>query len=205
MLLSSHTQSLLEAGCDEAGRGCLAGPVVAASVILPKDYSHPMLNDSKKISKPIREKLREEIMRDAIAWGIAEVSHQEIDEMNILKASILAMHRAVEKLSVKPELLLIDGNRFYAYKNIPHQCVIKGDGIYLSIAAASILAKTYRDALMTQFSKQYPGYGWHTNMGYPTLFHREGIVKWGISPLHRKTFNLLPNQLPLFPSKKIKA
>lgn len=198
MLLSSFTPDLLEAGCDEAGRGCLAGPVVAAAVILPKDYQHELLNDSKQLGKADREQLREDIINDALAYCVAEVDNIEIDQINILNASFLAMHRAVEKLKMVPELLLIDGNRFNAYKDIPHECIIKGDGKYLSIAAASILAKTHRDDLMIKLADQYPGYGWDTNYGYPTLEHRDGIRTLGITPFHRKSFQLLPSQLELF-------
>lgn len=198
MLLSSHTPNYIEAGCDEAGRGCLAGPVVAAAVILPKNYRHELLNDSKQLGKVEREQLREDIIRDALSYCIAEVDNIEIDQINILNASFLAMHRAIEKLRMVPELLLIDGNRFTVYKDIPHECIIKGDGKYLSIAAASILAKTHRDDLMIALSNQYPGYGWDTNYGYPTVEHRDGIRAQGITPYHRKSFQLLPSQLELF-------
>lgn len=198
MLLSSHTPDLIEAGCDEVGRGCLAGPVVAAAVILPKSYSHELLNDSKQLSKEDREQLQVEIKRDAIAWAIAEVDNEEIDRINILKASFKAMHLALNKLSRKPDLLLIDGNRFQPYEDLKFECVIKGDATYMSIAAASILAKTYRDDLMARMAGQYPGYGWETNVGYPTEEHREGIRSLGITPLHRKSFQLLPSQLELF-------
>ncbi len=189
---------MIEAGCDEAGRGCLAGPVVAAAVIFPKAYTHHLLNDSKQMGREERLMVREDILRDALAWGVAEVSHEEIDEINILNASFLAMHRAVEKLVVRPEMLLIDGNRFRTSLDLPYQCIIKGDGLYLSIAAASILAKTYRDEKMQSLAMNFPGYGWETNMGYPTLEHRDGIRALGISPYHRKTFQLLPSQLELF-------
>lgn len=198
MLLSYFTPDLIEAGCDEAGRGCLAGPVVAAAVILPKHYKHELLNDSKQLGKEEREQLRFEIERDAIAWAVAEVSNEEIDEINILNASFKAMHLALDKLTIKPEVLLIDGNRFKAYNNIRHECIIKGDGVYLSIAAASILAKTYRDQLMQNLDGQFPGYGWITNVGYPTIEHREGIKKLGITTFHRRSFTLLPSQLELF-------
>ncbi|MBS1506458.1 MAG: ribonuclease HII [Bacteroidetes bacterium] len=198
MLLPSFTPDLIEAGCDEVGRGCLAGPVVAAAVILPKNYSHELLNDSKQLSKEERNSLREQIKQDALAWGIAETSHQEIDEINILNASFLAMHRALDQLKVRPELLLIDGNRFKPYREIKFECIVKGDAHYLSIAAASVLAKTYRDDLMEQLAIQYPGYGWHTNVGYPTTEHRDGIRALGITPYHRKSFTLLPSQLELF-------
>jgi ribonuclease HII len=198
MLRSSFTRHLIEAGCDEAGRGCLAGPVVAAAVILPKKYKHKLLNDSKQLTKAERELLRIDIQRDALAFAIAEVDNNEIDQINILNASFKAMHLALAKLQTLPELLLIDGNRFKPYNAIKHECIIKGDATYLSIAAASILAKTHRDDLMTRFAGQYPGYGWLTNVGYPTMEHREGIKKLGQTPLHRKTFRLLPEQLELF-------
>lgn len=198
MLRSSFSRKNIEAGCDEVGRGCLAGPVVAAAVILPKRYRHRLLRDSKQLRPCEREELREEIQRDALAWAVAEVSHIEIDSINILNASFKAMHRAVAKLSVMPSLLLIDGNRFNPYPEIPHECIIKGDGKYLSIAAASVLAKTYRDQLMVKLAAEYPGYGWETNMGYPTEAHRDGIRKLGITPYHRKSFQLLPPQLELF-------
>lgn len=198
MLRSSFTKDLIEAGCDEAGRGCLAGPVVAAAVIFPKKYRHKKLNDSKQLSKEEREELRYVIQRDALAWAVAEVDHQEIDQINILNASFKAMHLAVEKLHMQPELLLIDGNRFKPYKDIRHECIIKGDGKYLSIAAASVLAKTHRDELMNNLAKQFCGYGWETNVGYPTPEHRQGIKLLGITPFHRKSFTLLPEQLELF-------
>ena len=198
MLLSSFTPDLIEAGCDEAGRGCLAGPVVAAAVILPKDYQHELLNDSKQLGKTEREQLREDILSDSLAYGIAAVDNTEIDRINILNASFLAMHRAIEKLNQTPRLLLIDGNRFTPYKDIAHECIIKGDGKYLSIAAASILAKTYRDDLMIKLAARFPGYGWETNYGYPTAEHRDGIRSLGITPYHRRSFQLLPSQLELF-------
>jgi ribonuclease HII len=198
MLRSSFTKDLLEAGCDEAGRGCLAGPVVAAAVILPKKYRHRKLNDSKQLTREERDKLRVEIERDALAWAVAEVDHAEIDQINILNASFKAMHLALEKLSMQPELLLIDGNRFKPYKELRYECIVKGDGKYLSIAAASILAKTHRDELMNNLAKQFGGYGWETNVGYPTLEHREGIKQLGITPYHRRSFTLLPAQLELF-------
>lgn len=198
MLKSCFSPTLIEAGCDEAGRGCLAGPVVAAAVILPKDYTHKKLNDSKQLTREDRELLRTEIERDAIAWAIAEVTCDEIDVINILNASFKAMHRAIDKLTHKPELLLIDGNRFNPYAEIKHECIIKGDALYLSIAAASVLAKTYRDDYMLQLAQQFPGYGWETNVGYPTQQHRDGIRELGITPFHRKSFTLLPDQLELF-------
>jgi ribonuclease HII len=198
MLLPFFSKNKIEAGCDEAGRGCLAGPVVAAAVILPRSYRNSLLNDSKKLSKKNREILREQIIRDAVAWSVSEVSNTEIDEINILNASFLAMHRAIAALSTRPGLLLIDGNRFNPYEGIDHQCIVKGDGKYMSIAAASILAKTHRDALMAGLSKEYPGYGWEKNAGYPTVFHRMAIREKGITPYHRKSFRLLPEQLSLF-------
>ena len=198
MLKSSFTSDLIEAGCDEVGRGCLAGPVVAAAVILPKNYLHELLNDSKQLTKEERIQLQDEIKRDALAWAVAEVSHQEIDKINILNASFLAMHHALDQLSLRPELLLIDGNRFKPYQEIKFECIIKGDASYLSIAAASVLAKTYRDELMEKLSIQYPGYGWQTNVGYPTEEHRDGIRNLGITPYHRRSFTLLPSQLELF-------
>lgn len=198
LLKSSYTHDLIEAGCDEAGRGCLAGPVVAAAVIFPKNYRHPLLNDSKQLTHEERLEVRTDILRDALAWAIAECSHEEIDDINILNASFRAMHRAVDKLSVRPEMLLIDGNRFRPVLDLPYQCIIKGDALYYSIAAASVLAKTHRDERMQELARQYPGYGWETNMGYPTPEHRDGIRSLGISPYHRKTFQLLPAQLELF-------
>lgn len=198
MLFSQFTPDKIEAGCDEAGRGCLAGPVVAAAVILPKGYQNDILNDSKQLSKKKRELLRELIIKDAVSWAIAELSNEEIDKYNILKSSFMAMHKAVDKLITKPELLLIDGNRFIPYPNINHECIVKGDAKFLSIAAASILAKTYRDDLMTQLALRHPEYGWEQNAGYPTIKHREGIKQFGITPYHRKTFRLLPDQLDLF-------
>ena len=198
MLFSSFSSDLIEAGCDEVGRGCLAGPVVAAAVILPKNYVHELLNDSKKLTKEERELLNIQIQRDALAWAIAEVDNEEIDKINILNASFRAMHLALDKLHISPELLLIDGNRFKPYREIKFECIIKGDGMYLSIAAASVIAKTYRDNLMAKFAEQYPGYGWTTNVGYPTEEHREGLKKLGQTPLHRRSFRLLPEQLEIF-------
>lgn len=188
MLKSAFTEQLIEAGCDEAGRGCLAGPVFAAAVILPKDYSNPFLNDSKKLTHLQREKLRHSIEIDALAWAVEMVDNIEIDRINILNASILAMHKALSKLAINPELILVDGNRFKSFINIPHHCIIKGDSLFLSIAAASVLAKTYRDDYMLSASKLYPGFGWEQNKGYPTLNHRKAILKKGFSPLHRRTF-----------------
>lgn len=198
MLKSSFTKDKIEAGCDEVGRGCLAGPVVAAAVILPKRYRHKQLNDSKQLGKEERLKIQEDILKDALAWAVAEVSNEEIDVINILNASFKAMHLAVDQLTTRPELLLIDGNRFKPYYDLPHECIIKGDAHYLSIAAASVLAKNYRDELMEKLSSQYPGYFWETNVGYPTLQHRDGIRQLGITPYHRRSFQLLPAQLELF-------
>lgn len=191
MLLPYYNENLIEAGCDEAGRGCLAGSVYAAAVILPKDYRNDALNDSKRLSALRRYKLREEIMRDAVAWAVGVVTPSEIDEINILNASILAMHRAVDQLSVRPQALIIDGNRFRPYQDLPYTTIVKGDGKYQSIAAASILAKTFRDDYMKELHEQFPFYGWNRNAGYPTREHREAIREHGITPYHRKTFNLL--------------
>lgn len=188
----------LEAGCDEAGRGCLAGAVYAAAVILPVGYEHPLLNDSKQLSEKQRYALRPVIERDAIAWAVARVEPQEIDRINILNASILAMHRAIEQLGVVPQHLIVDGNRFKPYRDIPYDCVVKGDGKYLSIAAASVLAKTYRDDYMMQLHDLYPQYGWDKNKGYPTRDHREAIARYGATPCHRMSFRLLDRQLSLF-------
>ncbi|GAB1446059.1 ribonuclease HII [Flammeovirgaceae bacterium] len=198
MLKSSYTIDLVEAGCDEVGRGCLAGPVVAAAVILPKNYSHEILNDSKQLSRKERLQLTQEIQRDAISWAVAEVSNEEIDKINILKASFKAMHLALNKLTTNPDLLLIDGNRFQPYGKSRFECIVKGDSIYLSIAAASVLAKTYRDELMVKLSGEYPGYAWEKNVGYPTVEHRDGIRNLGVTPYHRKSFQLLPSQIELF-------
>ena len=197
MLKSYFNKTLIEAGCDEAGRGCLAGPVYAAAVILPKNYKNKWLDDSKKLSDKDRYELRPEIEEKSITWAIGVVDNVEIDEINILKASFLAMHRAIDKLNQKPELLLIDGNRFTPYKKINHQCIIKGDAKFLSIAAASILAKTYRDDFMKDAANKYPHYSWEQNMGYPTKKHREAIRQFGTTNLHRLTFQLLPKQLSL--------
>lgn len=191
MLSPYYYKDLIEAGCDEAGRGCLAGSVYAAAVILPKDYHNELLNDSKQLTAHQRYQLREMIERDAIAWAVGIATAQEIDQMNILRASITAMHRAVDKLTVRPEALIIDGNRFYPYRDLPYTTIVKGDGKYLPIAAASILAKTYRDDYMRELHQQYPYYGWDHNAGYPTKEHRQGIAEHGLSPYHRKTFNQL--------------
>lgn len=191
MLLPYLHKDLIEAGCDEAGRGCLAGAVYAAAVILPPDYRNELLNDSKKLTERQRYKLRSIIESDALAWAVGVVSSEEIDEINILNASFLAMHRAIEQLDIRPQHLLIDGNRFNPYPGIPHTAVVKGDGKYLSIAAASILAKTYRDDYMNRLHEEYPVYGWKGNKGYPTKKHREAIRLYGTSPYHRMSFNLL--------------
>lgn len=191
MLLSYLNKDLIEAGCDEAGRGCLAGSVYAAAVILPSDYKNEMLNDSKKLTEKQRYELREIIQKDALSWAIGVVTPEEIDKINILNASFLAMHRAIDQLSIEPEHLLIDGNRFNKYKDIPHTTVVKGDGKYLSIAAASILAKTYRDDYMNRLHSEYPMYSWDKNKGYPTKKHREAIRQYGTSPYHRMSYNLL--------------
>lgn len=198
MLLSNHSGYTLEAGVDEVGRGCLAGPVVAAAVILPLHYRHPLLNDSKKLSKKQRELLRQDILEDAVAWAIGEASPAEIDEVNILNATYLAMHRALEKLEKEPEYLLVDGNRFKPYKELPFSCMVKGDGRYLSIAAASVLAKTYRDDLMCALAATHSHFGWEQNVGYPTKLHREGILRHGATRHHRQSFTLLPKQPELF-------
>jgi len=182
---------VIEAGCDEAGRGCLAGPVFASAVILPKDFYHPLLNDSKQISAKERDLLRPIIEKDAIAWAVASVDNLEIDCINILRSSIKAMHIALDNLVIRPEFILVDGNRFYHYRDIPHQCIIKGDGKYASIAAASVLAKTHRDEYMLAIAKEYPQYGWDKNMAYPTKYHRDAIEKHGICRYHRVSFKLL--------------
>lgn len=197
MLKAYFNKDLIEAGCDEAGRGCLAGPVFAASVILPKTYRNKWLDDSKKLSDKDRYELRPEIEAKAESWALGIVDNAEIDEINILKASFLAMHRAIDQLSKTPELLLIDGNRFTPYKKIAHQCIVKGDAKFLNIAAASILAKTYRDDFMKAAALKHPQYAWEQNMGYPTKKHREAIKQFGPTSLHRMTFQLLPAQLTL--------
>ena len=200
MLKLHHNKSLLEAGCDEAGRGCLAGPVFAASVILPPEFKHPLLNDSKQLTEKQRELLRPIIENEAVAWSVAQMDNHKIDEVNILKASIFSMHKAVDSLNVRPEFLLIDGNRFYQYPNIPHECIIRGDGIYMSIAAASVLAKTHRDDYMLKLHANFPMYDWLHNKGYPTKKHREALVAHGACKFHRKSFRLLPSQFSLFAS-----
>ena len=196
-MLKHFPSKKIIAGCDEAGRGCLAGPVVAASVILSKNFKHPLLNDSKQLSKKNRDLLEKVIKEKAVVWGIGVIWNQEIDKMNILNASIKAMHKSIEKLKTKPELLLIDGNRFHAFKDIPHKCIIKGDAKYACIAAASVLAKTYRDKLMQKLHLEFPQFDWKNNKGYPTKIHRQSIVNYGITKYHRKNFKLLPLQLKL--------
>ena len=191
MLKSHYYESLIEAGCDEAGRGCLAGSVYAAAVILPPDYQNELLNDSKKLTAKKRYALREKIERDAIAWAVGIVTPEEIDKINILNASFLAMHRALDQLKVRPEAVIVDGNRFKPYQDLPSTTIVKGDGKYLSIAAASILAKTYRDDYMLSLAEEYPQYDWQSNMGYPTKKHRQAIREHGITPYHRKSYNLL--------------
>lgn len=193
MLKAFHTPGVVEAGCDEAGRGCLAGPVFAAAVVLPPDFENELLNDSKQLTERQRYRLREVIESQAVAWAVAECSPQEIDKMNILRCSILAMQRAVERLAVRPEHLIIDGNRWYPYE-IPADTVVKGDATFMSIAAASVLAKTYRDDRMRQLAQEYPQYGWDRNMGYPAKEHREAIRQYGPTPHHRMTFRLLPEE-----------
>lgn len=194
-----HTKGIIEAGCDEAGRGCLAGPVVAAAVILPENFSNELLNDSKKMTDKQRYALRPIIEEQALAWAVGIIDNTEIDEINILKASFKAMHKAVDQLTIRPEQLLIDGNRFTPYPEIPHLCMIKGDGRFMNIAAASVLAKTYRDDLMNELHEQFPFYGWDKNKGYPTKAHRTGIEQHGVTPFHRMSFTLLaPAQLNLF-------
>lgn len=191
MLASHYYEGKIEAGCDEAGRGCLAGSVYAAAVILPDDYQNDLLNDSKQLTEKRRYQLREIIQRDAIAWAVGIVTPEEIDKINILNASILAMHRALDQLKIRPETIIVDGNRFKPYQQIPHTTIVKGDGKYLSIAAASILAKTYRDDYMNHLAEEYPQYDWLSNKGYPTKKHREAIKQYGITPYHRKSYNLL--------------
>lgn len=194
MLKNYYEQGRVEAGCDEAGRGCLVGSVYAAAVILPPDYQNERLNDSKKLTARQRYALRQDIERDAVAWAVGVVTPQEIDQINILNASILAMHRALDQLQVRPEAIIVDGNRFKPYRDLPHTTIVKGDGKYLSIAAASILAKTYRDDEMVRLAQEYPDYDWQHNMGYPTRKHREAIRQHGVTPYHRRTFNLLGSE-----------
>jgi len=198
LLKAFHHADLREAGCDEAGRGCYAGPVFAAAVILPKDFYHPQLNDSKQVDPDTRIELRKYILEHALDYAVEQVSNTEIDEINILKASFKAMHLAIQKLRKQPQFLLIDGHMFYKYKRVPHQCVIRGDGIYASIAAASILAKTYRDEYMQRLHCEFPHYGWFNNKGYGTPEHRRGIETHGLCPYHRKSFNIQSQQLEIF-------
>jgi len=193
-LKAYYQTELIEAGCDEAGRGCYAGPVFAAAVILPKDFHHPLLNDSKQVKEQQRNELREVIKEKAIAFGVGMITHTEIDQINILKASFKAMHLAIDQLKIQPQFLLIDGNRFLQYKKINHQCIIKGDATFASIAAASILAKTYRDDWMKNLHKEFPQYNWQKNKGYGTAEHRKAIEEFGLCKYHRKSFNILPNQ-----------
>lgn len=198
MLLSHFQTTVTEAGIDEAGRGCYAGPVVAAAVILPRNFHHPLLNDSKQLKEKDRNLLRTVIEQESLAFAVSMVSHEIIDQINILQATYLAMHQSVAALNITPDLLLVDGNRFKPYPGISHHCFVKGDANYASIAAASVLAKTHRDAYMMTLHEQFPQYGWDHNKGYGTAFHRNAITQWGISTLHRKSFNIQPVQLPLF-------
>lgn len=198
MLQPFLTPGIIEAGCDEAGRGCLAGPVTAAAVILPPDFKNELLNDSKQLTERQRNQLRPIIERESLAWAVAFVSPEEIDKINILKASITAMHRAIDQLSIRPEALLIDGNRFTPYHDIPHTTIVKGDGKMMSIAAASVLAKTHRDEYMCRIAEEFPQYDWATNKGYPTKKHRAAIAEFGASPYHRMSFQLIDRQLSLF-------
>lgn len=198
MLLNCYQQELIEAGCDEAGRGCLVGPVYAAAVILPRNFSSDLLTDSKQLSEQNRDILRIQIEKEALCWAVAAVDNLEIDEINILNASFLAMHRALDQLTVRPEYLAIDGNRFKAYLGLAHSCIVKGDGKYLNIAAASILAKTHRDEYMKQISEEYPEYEWHQNKGYATRHHRSTTLSLGFTPHHRRTFRVVDPQLDLF-------
>ena len=197
MLEPHFYTDLIEAGCDEAGRGCLAGSVYAAAVVLPSDYDNPEFNDSKKLTEKKRYLLREQVQRDAVAWAIGVVTPDEIDKINILNASFLAMHRALDQLKVRPEAVIVDGNRFKPYHDLPYTTIIKGDGRYQAIAAASILAKTYRDDYMAELAIQYPQYDWQSNKGYPTKKHREAIKNYGITPFHRRSYNLLGSELKL--------
>lgn len=205
MLLSCFQDQYIEVGCDEAGRGCLAGPVFAAAVVFPKDYHNPVLNDSKQLSEKKRLALRPIIEKEALAFAVAQISPQEIDKINIHNASYRAMHLAIQALSIKPEFILVDGNRFIPYPETPHQCIVKGDGKYLSIAAASILAKTYRDDYMLQIAAEFPLYEWHSNKGYPTIVHRQAVLAHGPSPHHRRTFRVTDPQLKLFEGPSIRG
>ena len=198
MKLQHDIKALFEAGTDEAGRGCLSGPVTAAAVILPKDFHQPVLNDSKQLTEKQRYMLRPIIEKEAIAWAVAHVSPEEIDEINILNASILGMHRSIDQLKQRPDFIAVDGNKFKPYQDIPHHCQVKGDATYMNIAAASVLAKTYRDDRMKELALEYPEYGWERNAGYPTKQHRDAIRAYGATPHHRKSFQLLPAQLNLF-------
>ena len=198
MKLQHDIKALFEAGTDEAGRGCLSGPVTAAAVILPKDFHHPVLNDSKQLTEKQRYMLRPIIEKEAIAWAVAHVSPEEIDEINILNASILGMHRSIDQLKQRPDFIAVDGNKFKPYQDIPHHCQVKGDATYMNIAAASVLAKTYRDDRMKELAVEFPEYGWERNAGYPTKQHRDAIRAYGATPHHRKSFQLLPAQLNLF-------
>ena len=197
MLKSFMYKNLIEAGCDEAGRGCLAGPVTAAAVILPKNFKHPVLNDSKKLTAKQRFALREEIINSAVAWKVAFIDNHQRDKINILRASILAMHNAVADLETTPEFLLIDGNSFFPFREIKYKTIIKGDGLYFSIAAASVLAKTFRDEYMEEIHLEFPEFQWNKNKGYPTADHRNAIMKYGITPYHRRSFNLFETQLKI--------
>ena len=197
MLKLKYQKELLEAGTDEAGRGCLSGPVVAAAVILPDDFSHPFLNDSKQLTEKQRKELKPYIEKHALSWAVAFVSEKKIDEINILQSSILAMHKSIGKLAIKPEFIIVDGNKFKPFKNIPHQTIVKGDAKFMSIAAASVLAKTYRDDFMEKIGFEFPEYNWKQNKGYPTKEHRNAIREFGITKYHRKSFRLLPEQLKL--------
>ena len=204
MLLSHYnTVGLVEAGCDEAGRGCLAGSVFAAAVILPPDYEHPLLNDSKQLTDRRRRQLRTDIERDAIAWAVGTASPEEIDHINILRASILSMHRALDALKPQPAFVIVDGNRFTPWKGVPFETIVKGDGKYLSIAAASVLAKTYRDDYMKELHEKYPHYGWDHNAGYPTKEHRLGIARYGLTPVHRRSFHIPEAEPTLFPLDEV--
>ena len=198
MLLARYQHELIEAGCDEAGRGCLAGPVFAAAVILPPKFKHKLLNDSKQLSEDIRYQLRFEIQKKAIAYAVASVDNHEIDQINILNASFLAMHRAIDQLHLKPQFLIIDGNRFNKYYDTPYHCIVEGDAKYFSIAAASILAKTYRDDYMKKIAEEHPEYDWHSNKGYPTIKHRRTVLEIGFTPYHRRTFRVSDPQLSIF-------
>ena len=200
MLANHYYEGLTEAGCDEAGRGCLAGSVYAAAVILPEGYENALLNDSKQLTEKRRYQLRQEIERDALAWAVGIVTPEEIDRINILNASILAMHRALDQLTVRPQAVIVDGNKFKPYRHLPHTCIVKGDGKYMAIAAASILAKTYRDDYMNRLAEEYPQYDWLSNKGYPTKKHRDAIRQYGTTPYHRMSYNLLgePQELELF-------